>query len=42
MADKDKAPAKKADDHGKRLDRLEKDHAALRELAKANGWSLPE
>lgn len=37
------APAKKAEpSHGDRLDALEKQHAELRDLARANGWSLPE
>jgi hypothetical protein len=37
------APAKKAEPtHGDRLDALEKQHAALLEVARANGWSLPE
>jgi hypothetical protein len=45
MGDKSepKPAAKKAEPtHGERLDKLEKDHAALLELARANGWSLPE
>jgi hypothetical protein len=37
-----KAPAKAAPGHAERLDKLEADHAALRDLARANGWSLPE
>jgi hypothetical protein len=41
-AEAPKAAAKAAPDHGKRLDKLERDHAALLDVARANGWSLPE
>jgi hypothetical protein len=34
--------AKAAPSHGDRLDKLEADHAALLDVARANGWSLPE
>jgi hypothetical protein len=37
------APAKQSGpSHGDRLDKLEQDHAALLDVARANGWSLPE
>jgi hypothetical protein len=40
---REEAPAKQSGpSHGDRLDKLEKDHAALLDVARANGWSLPE
>lgn len=39
----DEQNAKKAaPSHADRLDKLEQDHAALLDVARANGWSLPE
>jgi hypothetical protein len=41
-ASADQAKAKAAPSHADRLDKLEQDHAALLDIARSNGWSLPE
>jgi hypothetical protein len=41
-ADEQNAKQPKEPSHADRLDKLEKGHAAFLDVARANGWSLPE